>query len=75
MVKHMTKWTCQPSLPDAPPQSLIQILELPAAQTQREDLGLSSTHMEEDCFLLFQKEMKESKLLSDKSFDRVTLPS
>ena len=29
--------------------------------------------MEEDCFLLFQKEMKESKLLSDKSFDRVTL--
>ena len=33
----------------------------------------ADTHMEEDCFPGSQKEMKESKLHSDKSFNRVTL--
>ena len=70
----MTKWTCQRSLPDTLPQSQIQILKLPAELSGKIWVW-ADTHMEENGFPGSQKEMKESKLHSDKSFNRVTLSS
>lgn len=71
----MTKWTCQHSLPDTPPWHQIQISELPAEQTQWEDLGLRRHTYGGRLFLTISEGngRKESKLHSNKFFNRVTL--